>query len=139
MKNLNIPEGQRKLVATIVSMVVAVLAEKYLGGLSDNLALLIGSALALFVGGNAMEYVAQIKGKKLAQEQELEVVDDVPQSSANIESLSDYVTKLDNICGQRFVEIEGKFTTLEASMDTQVANTQKLIGMINKRGGNENA
>ncbi len=140
MKSLNIPEGQRKLVATIVSMVVAVLAEKYLGGLSDNLALLIGSALALFVGGNAMEYVAQIKGKKIAQEQEHEVVDDVPQQSGpSIESLGDYVTKLDNICGQRFVEIEGKFTTLEASMDTQVANTQKLIGMINKRGGNENA
>lgn len=137
MKSLNIPEGQRKLVATIVSMVVAVLAERYLGGLSDNLALLIGSALALFVGGNAMEYVAQIKGKK-QEEVEVDVADDVPQSN-DIASLADYVTKLDNICGQKFQEIEGKFKSLEASMDTQVANTQKLIGMINKRGGNEAA
>lgn len=134
MKSLNIPEGQRKLIATIVSMILAVVSEKYFGGLSDNLALLIGSALALFVGGNAMEYVAQIKGKSEKQEvQEAVAVEGQPEvSELSAANVMDELVKLDNAAGGQLKQIRDSISGIEARIKTQAENIDKIVNIINK-------
>lgn len=133
--NVTVPEGQRKLIATVIAMVAGIVADKYLGGLSDNLALLIGGALGLFVGGNAMEYVAQIKGTSskslnLPLEKE-EVVEVAQEPEVTLESIHQHLIKLDNICGQVFAQNDKDIKGLQAAVKLNSDNTQKLIGMIN--------
>jgi hypothetical protein len=147
MSKLTIEPGQRKLIATVITMIVGVVADKYFGGLGDNLAILIGSALALFVGGNAMEYVAQIKtgnGKVSSlppEKEEVAEVVDVPTSEVSqIQALSEHLTKLDNICGQYFNKYDTQFKEMQGSIDLQAKNIQALIKMLNEqRGVNEKA
>ena len=140
--DVKIEQGQRKLIATIVTMIVGIVADKYLGGLSDNLALLIGGALGLFVGGNAMEYVAQIKGaggKHVDLPPEKEQVDEVvPEPEVTLESLQAHLIKLDNICGQVFAQNDKDIKGLQAAVKLNSDNTSKLINMINgQRNVNE--
>lgn len=137
MKSLNIPEGQRKLIATVITMILAVVSEKYFGGLSDNLALLIGSALALFVGGNAMEYVAQIKGKP-QKEEVVEYIDTSPDaptpevSDLTIAEVMNQLVNLDNAAGAQLKQLRDSVAGLESRIKTQAENIDKIVGIINK-------
>lgn len=128
-----VPEGQRKLIATVVTMVVGLVAEKYLGGLSDNLAILIGGALALFVGGNAMEYVANIKGTKSPNlpppQQQVEEMVETP--AVDVSAIQKQLNTLDNICGQVFGKYDQQFKDLQAAVDKQSENTKSLIAIVN--------
>lgn len=138
MKSLNIPEGQRKLIATVITMILAVVSEKYFGGLSDNLALLIGSALALFVGGNAMEYVAQIKGKTTVQQkQEVQDIEVYSEGEPEVKELSvaevmNQLVNLDNAAGAQLKQLRDSVAGLEARMKTQAENIDKIVNIINK-------
>lgn len=132
MSKLNVPEGQRKLIATVITMIIGIVADKYMGGLSDNLALLIGGALGLFVGGNAMEYVAQIKGGKgISLPPEKEESAPVVEDEVTLESIHAHLVKLDNICGQVFAQNDKDIKGLQAAVKLNSDNTNKLIGMIN--------
>ncbi len=136
MKSLNVPEGQRKLIVTIITMVVGIVADKYFGGLSDNLAILIGSSLAIFVGGNAMEYVAQIKGKaqpispQISEAPQKEQAVDVPQDP--IEKISAQLNQLDQICGQVFAKYDKQFVDLNAAIGRQNNSIKGMLDIINK-------
>lgn len=137
-----VPEGQRKLIATVVTMIVGLVAEKYLGGLSDNLTVLIGGALALFVGGNAMEYVAQIKAGKSGvpnlppPQQQVEEMVETP--AVDLSAMQKQLNSLDQICGQVFAKYDAQFKDMQAALDKQTENTKTLIGLINgKRNVNE--
>lgn len=133
MKSLNIPEGQRKLIATVITMILAVVSEKYFGGLSDNLALLIGSALALFVGGNAMEYVAQIKGKPV-QREEIQEIEAAPEEveTLSVAHVMDELVKLDNAAGSQLKRLNDSIAGIEARLKTQAENIDKIVNIINK-------
>lgn len=134
MKSLNIPEGQRKLIATVITMILAVVSEKYFGGLSDNLALLIGSALALFVGGNAMEYVAQIKGKPTVQKEEIQEIEAAPEEveTLSVAHVMDELVKLDNAAGSQLKRLNDSIAGIEARLKTQAENIDKIVNIINK-------
>ena len=153
---LNIPEGQRKMYAMIITMVIGVVADKYFGGLNDNLTILIGGALALFVGGNAMEYVAQIKtaSSKLPhsspEKEEVATVVDEPEVKEltpamvydELKKVSDHVIKLDNVCGDLFRKQDEAIKSvgedvkaLQEGLELQINQTKQLVSLINKQRG----
>lgn len=66
------PEGQRKLVVSLIGLAVAIVLEKFTKtGLSDNMQESIIAIVAIFTGGNVMEHLGNalkiIKGTKVGQ------------------------------------------------------------------------
>lgn len=133
MKSLNIPEGQRKLITTIMTMALGIAAEKYLGGLSNNLAMLFGSALALFVGGNAVEHITLLK--KAAQVDQEPVLIDLPQEQEEGPSTQEVMSQLvnlDNAAGAQLKQLRDSVAGIEGRLKTQAENIDKIVGIINK-------
>ena len=137
MSKINIEPGQRKLIATVITMIIGIVADKYMGGLSDNLALLIGSALGLFVGGNAMEYVAQIKGAvkvSLPPEQKEEVGGGhLPEPVITIPDTQKQLNQLDQICGQVFAKYDKQFLDLHAAIGRQNTSIKGMLDIVNNK------
>ncbi len=63
------PQGQRKLLVSLIALAIGVALEKLGGGLSDNMQQSLIAIVAIFAGGNVMEHLADalkvFKGTKI--------------------------------------------------------------------------
>lgn len=141
MSVIKIPEGQRKLTALVVTGILATLAEYYFpGGLSDNLAVLLGSGLAFFIGGNALEYKTKIQ--HIPMDEEVIESEEDPKQDPNqltLDKVADHVMRLDNACGKVLKEHSESIAGINQRLEQQTQSISDLVKLLNKRGANEQA
>ncbi len=125
MNNLLIklfPQGQRKLMVSLIALVIGVALEKFAGGLTANMETSLIAIVAIFTGGNVMEHLANalkiVKGTKVGQ-----VIEDVLPGDQGLgtqvvqEEEGDYITE--------------RFDSLEDIQKRQAANIEALVKHIN--------
>ena len=132
------PEGQRKLIVSLIAMAVAIGFEKFTKqGLSEEMKTSLIALVAIFTGGNVMEHFANalkvLTGTKIGA-----VVEDIlpgdqglkeeaQKEEASVPDFSAHINEL-------YAHARGVNTRLDGidgALKLQAENTQKLIGMIN--------
>lgn len=132
------PQGHRKLMVSLIALVVGVVLEKFGGGLSDNMQTSLIAIVAIFAGGNVGEHLADalkfLKGTKVGQ-----IVEDIVpgdqglgagSSSAAMARAEDDVADLAEASEARFKELENKLAI-------QAQNVGQIVQILNSmRGAN---
>lgn len=130
------PQGKRKLMVSLIALVISVVMEKFGGGLSDNLQTSLIAIVAIFAGGNVGEHIADaikfLKGTKVG-----EIIEDIipgdqglgqlPAASANNEAANAmaYAARVDQAAGERIAELEKKLAV-------QAQNMGQIVQLLNQ-------
>ena len=137
------PQGQRKLIVSLVGLAVAIAFEKFTKqGLSDDMKTSIIALVAIFTGGNVMEHFANavkvLKGTKIGAivedalpgDQGLKVQkEEIQREEAAVPDFTEHIKELYG----HAKSVNQQLAELKQSQQLQADNTQKLIGMINQQ------
>lgn len=142
------PEGQRKVMVSLIAILIGTGLDKFGGGLSDSMLHLLIAAVAIFTGGNVLTSLADVlkplKGTKLGHlieefvpgDQGLDGDANAPQQtvayaqappSNNVASKQEVYEAM-NAAGSRF-------DTLEKQLAVQAQNVNQLVQIINQMRG----
>lgn len=137
------PQGQRKLIVSLVGLAIAVAFEKFTKqGLSEEMKNSIIALVAIFTGGNVMEHFANavkvLKGTKVGA-----IVEDILPGDQGLKAVKEEV-QAEEASAPDFTEhikelyahaksVNEQLTALKQSQQTQADNTSKLISMINSQ------
>lgn len=138
------PEGQRKLIVSLLALVIAIVLEKFSKtGLTDNMQESLIAIVAIFTGGNVMEHLSAalkvFKGTKVG-----ELIEDVvpgdqglgkveaPQKEETDDRVARDLERAYNEFVQFANQTEGRFQQMQTALSTHAENTQKIVGMIDR-------
>lgn len=141
------PEGQRKLMVSLVALAIAIAFEKGTKqGLSEDMKTSLIAIVAIFTGGNVMEHMANalkvFRGTKiggiiedvLPGDQGLRVEEPQKEEVAAAPDFTEHIKELYS----HAQTVNGRLKAMEDSAKLQAENTQRLITMINNRGEGRN-
>lgn len=134
------PMGKRKLMVSLIALVISVVMEKFGGGLSDNLRVSLIAIVAIFAGGNVGEHIADaikfLKGTKVG-----EIIEDIIPGDQGLKAMSSdekaeaahgaameaqaHAAKIDQAAGERIAELEKKLAV-------QAQNMGQIVQLLNQ-------
>lgn len=127
------PEGQRKLVVSLIALAIALGFEKFGGGLTPNMQDSLIAIVAIFTGGNVMEHLANalkiVKGSKIGDIVEAILPGDQglgreqqEQEQEPPKDLTPYVQELYN-----------RMASVEQIQGTQAKNIESIVKLMPTR------
>lgn len=139
------PEGQRKVMVSLVAILIGTILEKFGGGLSDHMMTLLIAGVGIFTTGNVIQGVADaIKGTKVGK-----MIEDIlpgdqglgaqaPVAGAQVQAaqapdLRQELYGAMNEVGKRFEEQGKSLATLNQQLQVQAQNTAKLVAFVNSK------
>lgn len=137
------PQGHRKLMMSLIALVVGVVMEKFGGGLSDNMQTSLIAIVAIFAGGNVGEHIANalkfLKGTKVGQivedivpgDQGLGVASAVAPAAQPARAPAVSSADLEDVLG----EVDGRFADLEKKLAVQAQNVGQIVNILNQMRG----
>lgn len=150
------PQGQRKVVISLIAILIGLGIDQLGGGLDENMAFALIALVGIFTGGNVLEHLATVlkplKGTKIGA-----IIEDIlpgdqglvgpkqapPQVSQSVESVSypeqevaedTAANPYDEVFMSVFQELQtlrNTVTGLNQQVQLQAGNMEKLIGIIN--------
>lgn len=129
------PQGQRKVIVSLIVVLIGAILEKWGGGLSESMLTALIAVAAIFTGGNVLEHLAQVlaplKGTKIGQ-----VIEDIipgdqglkvdPKAPQEIEL--DVAEEEEPAWSQA---LKAHVTRLESQIKIQANNTAQIVHIIN--------
>lgn len=122
------PQGQRKLMVSLLGLVVGLGMEKLGGGLTDKMHDIIITVVAIFAGGNALEHITGIfTQQKQVYEDGPEYFEEPPQPTKELTVMDalDSVHSLEAKLNNRFAEIDKQIAL-------QTQNIQQIVQILNQ-------
>ena len=124
------PQGKRKVVVSVVALIVGLVLEKFGGGLSENMQTSLIAIVAIFTGGNIMEHLADalkiIKGTKLGQ-----IIEDAIPGDQGLGMDVSQKEERDPVA-ELAMETNARFQAIEAAQKQQAQNTAVLIDHVKR-------
>ncbi|UOF79065.1 hypothetical protein [Caudoviricetes sp.] len=135
------PQGQRKLVVTILALAVGAGFEKFGGGLTDEMVTTILGIVGIFTSGNMIEHiVAAFGGKKKDEDriepdmvEELEYRMSVPQVDPVSKELSEIKAFVNNLNEQLKVQANNTAQVVQIINNMRQANTVNQAGAVQRQ------
>jgi hypothetical protein len=134
------PEGQRKVMVSLIAILVGAILDKFAGGLTDNMEHILIGAVAIFTGGNIFEHIkGMLAGTKVGQ-----MIEDIMPGDQGLmpevakpemqmaQAASNAVNVANNVVGQAMDAVGKRFEALEQRLTVQAQNQAKLVEFINK-------
>jgi hypothetical protein len=139
------PQGQRKVVVSLIALALGIVMEKFAGGLSENMMTALIAVVGIFTGGNVLEHLSGVlkglKGTKLGQtiedlipgDQGLGKAESVaisaasaPAQGADLEALYGGVDEAHN----KIAGVEKQLALQDQSLKNMAGTMNKIIQMI---------
>ena len=118
------PQGQRKLVVSLIALIVGVVIEKTQGGLSEAAKESLIAIVAIFTGGNVLEHVTSVFKKPALVAPIMQDFDEAEDLSEPPVPLNDVET-LKNETGNRF-------NAMEEKINIQSQNISQIVTILNQ-------
>lgn len=137
------PQGQRKVVVSLIALAVGVVMEKFAGGLSENLMVALISVVGIFTGGNVLEHLSGVlkglKGMKIGQIIEDALPGDQGLGKASVSvAAAQAASSSANAAGdieELYTGVDAahkKIDGLEAQLKLQDQSLKNMVGTLNK-------
>lgn len=135
------PEGQRKVMVSLIAILIGAGAEKFGGGLSEHLSQLLIAVVAVFTGGNVLkgfsDAIATLKGTSIGQKIEDLLPGDQglgatvqaaqavqPHGHTEMEAFFQFMD-----------EAKGRIDKMSEQITTQAKNTEMIVNIVNQMRG----
>lgn len=131
------PQGHRKLMVSLLALVIGVVLEKFGGGLSDNMQASLIAIVAIFAGGNVGEHIADalkfLKGTKVGQ-----VIEDIvpgDQGLGEVRGEARAALHAEEMAARAAQDVadglEGRIADIEKKLAIQAQNTGQIVQILN--------
>lgn len=136
------PEGQRKVMVSLIVVAVGVIVDKFAGGLTDQLMTVLIAAAGIFTGGNIFEHMKEIftglKGSKLGR-----VIEDIlpgeqglghatPAQTADVQAVHPQVVVQSDEMYAFMNGTEKQMAELRTQLGVQAQNVAQIVQLINQ-------
>jgi hypothetical protein len=124
------PEGQRKLLVSLIALAIGIVLEKFAGGLTDNMRDSLIAIVAIFTGGNVMEHLANalkiVKGTRVGQ-----IIEDMIPGDQGLGKEPDPVQEQ----SEEEDELQHRLYVMEQAQKVQANNISSIVNMLNRMSG----
>lgn len=125
------PQGQRKVMVSMMAIVIGVALEKLGGGLSVHMEQALVAIVAIFTGGNVLEHLSSVlrglKGTKVGQ-----VIEDAIPGDQGLGREEQVQMAMQGQLDGAMGAVDRRFAELEKKLETQAANLGQLVGILNQ-------
>lgn len=132
------PEGQRKVMVSLIAILIGAGMDKFGGGLTDHMMTLLIAGVGIFTGGNIFEHIKEmIAGTKVGK-----IIEDVlpgdqglgavaaPQVAGAQVQAAQAPDLRQELYGA-MTEVGKRFEALNQQLQVQAQNTAKLVAFVN--------
>lgn len=135
------PQGHRKLMVSLIALVIGVVLEKFGGGLSDNMQASLIAIVAIFAGGNVGEHIADalkfLKGTKVGQ-----VIEDIVPGDQGLGDGSSQAASAPAVRELTAADVAehfgGRVDELEKKLTVQAQNLGQIVNILNQMRSAQN-